>query len=319
LKKSIVDNDFARLVFVNEQVLDYIMIALKVFSDQLGVGVEYVSELTNCISEITIRFNSPQINDSDYYHGLDGEMLRTLELLSESGKTNEGRKGQISSVVLDEKKGFKKLGSLLNDEFISMRIFFENLMNLKYSGIIKNIEVSILKDKVFDVFNLSEGEKQLLTIIGLLTIQKDSDCVFLLDEPDAFLYPQWQRELTEQINNIEVDGQILLSTHSPLSLGEVPRENILLFENGYAINPPINTYGTTSEAVLEVVMGVEERNSRFNVLIDEFDVFAAKRNIRKCKEIVIELKSIGLPEDDVFFLEAEAEIIRLEVLLEENN
>jgi predicted ATP-binding protein involved in virulence len=166
---------------------------------------------------------------------------------------------------------------------------------------------------------LSEGEKQLLTIIGLLTIQKDSDCVFLLDEPDAFLYPQWQRELTEQINNIEVDGQILLSTHSPLSLGEVPRENILLFENGYAINPPINTYGTTSEAVLEVVMGVEERNSRFNVLIDEFDVFAAKRNIRKCKEIVIELKSIGLPEDDVFFLEAEAEIIRLEVLLEENN
>lgn len=319
LRNSVLDNDFARLVFVNEQVLDYIMITLRVFSEELYTDAEFISKAANGISGVVLKFNSPNLKENDYYHGLEGDLLRTLELISECGRNNVGRKGQLSSIVISEENEFSKLKDLLNEEYISMRLFFENLMNLKYSGIVKSIDVNISLDQKFDLFSLSEGEKQLLTIIGMLTIQKDSDCIFLLDEPDAFLYPQWQRELTEQINNIDVDGQILLSTHSPLSIGEVMRENVLLFENGNALNPPINTFGTTSEAVLEVVMGVEERNSRFNDLIEKFDDSVTIKNISRCREIVSSLKELGLPSDDIFFLEAEAEIVRLEVLLEENN
>ena len=47
--------------------------------------------------------------------------------------------------------------------------------------------------------NLSEGEQQLLTVIGLLRFTKDNDTLFLLDEPDTHLNPQWSYEYKEML------------------------------------------------------------------------------------------------------------------------
>ena len=39
---------------------------------------------------------------------------------------------------------------------------------------------------------LSEGELQMLTVLGLMRITREDHCLFLLDEPDTHLNPIWK-------------------------------------------------------------------------------------------------------------------------------
>lgn len=67
---------------------------------------------------------------------------------------------------------------------------------------------------------LSEGEQQLLVVLGLLRFTKESESLFLLDEPDTHLNPAWSIYYTEMLlehsgNGLD-SGQILMASHDPL-------------------------------------------------------------------------------------------------------
>jgi hypothetical protein len=47
---------------------------------------------------------------------------------------------------------------------------------------------------------LSEGELQLLTVLGLLRITRQDHCLFLLDEPDTHLNPIWKLRYFDRID-----------------------------------------------------------------------------------------------------------------------
>ena len=83
------------------------------------------------------------------------------------------------------------------------------------------IEVSKKDDNEFFKFeSLSEGEQQLISVLGLMTIlnvQKE-EILFLLDEPDTHINPLWQREYVNMINkciDYQQSKHIFLATHSP--------------------------------------------------------------------------------------------------------
>lgn len=74
-------------------------------------------------------------------------------------------------------------------------------------------------DVVFDFSQLSEGEQQLITVLGLILIAGREDCLFLLDEPDTHLNPIWQREYVKLITDFNLrdeNSHIIVATHSPL-------------------------------------------------------------------------------------------------------
>jgi ABC-type multidrug transport system ATPase subunit len=84
--------------------------------------------------------------------------------------------------------------------------------------------------------DLSHGEK---SIYGLLVnlyfkIQNsNSDNILIcLDEPDLSLHPQWQKRiLSEIISNIKNKKiHIVLTTHSPFLLSDLPKENIIFLD-----------------------------------------------------------------------------------------
>ncbi|WON93747.1 AAA family ATPase [Sphingobacterium sp. UGAL515B_05] len=100
---------------------------------------------------------------------------------------------------------------------------------------------------IFDIFSiefvgLSSGEKNLLSMFSRLkraadTIPKSqSDVVFLLDEPEVTLHPQWQISFIKLLNeNLpklfpEKILQILISSHSPILVSDLPKNNILFLE-----------------------------------------------------------------------------------------
>lgn len=77
-------------------------------------------------------------------------------------------------------------------------------------------------DLTFDL--LSEGENQLLIVLGIVLITGADEALFLLDEPDTYLNPRWQREyiqLLECFNLEDDDSHLIVTTHSPLLVQNV--------------------------------------------------------------------------------------------------
>lgn len=82
---------------------------------------------------------------------------------------------------------------------------------------------------------LSEGELQMLTVLGLMRITREDHCLFLLDEPDTHLNPIWKLRYFDDIEGVvSLDGsrvmqgesQVLITTHDPMMVGSLKREQV---------------------------------------------------------------------------------------------
>ncbi|MDX4955637.1 AAA family ATPase [Delftia acidovorans] len=82
---------------------------------------------------------------------------------------------------------------------------------------------------------LSEGELQMLTVLGLMRITREDHCLFLLDEPDTHLNPIWKLRYFDDIEGVlHQDGealiqgasQVLITTHDPMMIGSLKREQV---------------------------------------------------------------------------------------------
>ncbi|KQZ77840.1 AAA family ATPase [Rhodanobacter sp. Root561] len=89
---------------------------------------------------------------------------------------------------------------------------------------------------------LSEGELQMLTVLGLMRITRENHCLFLLDEPDTHLNPIWKLRYFDDIEGVlasdseamvQGESQILITTHDPMMVGSLKREQVhILRRNG---------------------------------------------------------------------------------------
>ena len=82
---------------------------------------------------------------------------------------------------------------------------------------------------------LSEGELQILTVLGLMRVTREAHCLFLLDEPDTHLNPIWKLRYFDDIEGVLSSGdgalvqgesQILITTHDPMMVGSLKREQV---------------------------------------------------------------------------------------------
>ncbi|MCB2313468.1 AAA family ATPase [Clostridium tagluense] len=93
--------------------------------------------------------------------------------------------------------------------------------------------------------NLSEGEIGFLDLftkiresLGMPCVMYGETIIFILDEPDKSFHPEWSRKfipmLIERLNEFqerEVNYQIIISTHSPFMISDVPSDNIILLNS----------------------------------------------------------------------------------------
>lgn len=87
--------------------------------------------------------------------------------------------------------------------------------------------------KTFSFDDLSEGEKQLLCVIGGLTMSQHKECLVLLDEPDTHINPAWSWEynsLLEQALQTEQrdSSTVLVTTHDPVLISGLNKEQVLI-------------------------------------------------------------------------------------------
>lgn len=120
--------------------------------------------------------------------------------------------------------------------------------------------ISFLTYKFYDINDsmicLSSGEEEILSMFSKLykaledititstkenlyeDVSKKLDSVLIfLDEPDIYLHPEWKRiflsSFFKYIEKIfeEVNVQLIITTNSPILAGDVPRQDIIKFEN----------------------------------------------------------------------------------------
>ena len=84
----------------------------------------------------------------------------------------------------------------------------------------------------FEFSQLSEGERQLFTVLGLLLITSQGDTLYLLDEPDTHLNPRWQRDYISLLKDFSLNQEnshIIVASHSPLLVQDAKDIDLFLF------------------------------------------------------------------------------------------
>jgi predicted ATPase len=114
--------------------------------------------------------------------------------------------------------------------------FFRDLESTYVSQLIEEVRIKVkLKknDGTVTFRELSEGEQQLLTVLGLMRFTAENETLFLLDEPDTHLNPRWSVDYLNYLKDFvgkSADGEetshVVLTTHNPLAVAELLKEQV---------------------------------------------------------------------------------------------
>jgi len=113
--------------------------------------------------------------------------------------------------------------------------FFKMLESTYISDLIDELKIEVKKEGVepsLEFSELSEGEQQLLTVLGLLRFTKEDESLFLLDEPDTHLNPAWKlqyMDLLEKVVGRNETIHVFVVTHDPLLVGGLRKEQVQVF------------------------------------------------------------------------------------------
>lgn len=129
----------------------------------------------------------------------------------------------------------KELGNLIGGS----DSFFRYAEGAYIGDLIEEVRITVKKrdehgGKV-SFTQLSEGELQILTVLGLMRITQGSESLFLLDEPDTHLNPIWKLRYFDDIESVlkpvngiagQGESQIIITTHDPMMVGSLKREQV---------------------------------------------------------------------------------------------
>lgn len=122
--------------------------------------------------------------------------------------------------------------------FGSRNELFKALESVHISDLLFELKVVVQirgKNAEVEFRELSEGEQQLLIVLGLLKFTQSDDSLLLLDEPDTHLNPAWSVRYTELLMEVMgemAESQVLMATHDPLVVASLVREQVLLLDAG---------------------------------------------------------------------------------------
>ncbi|MCP2069886.1 UNVERIFIED_ORG: putative ATPase [Pseudomonas reinekei] len=156
----------------------------------------------------------------------------TIKQIDFRGRTENQK--QLYLFVPSQEK-LKELGELVG----STDSFFRYAEGAYIGDLIDEVRITVKKrdehgGKV-SFTQLSEGELQMLTVLGLMRITREDHCLFLLDEPDTHLNPIWKLRYFDDIEGVltsddgvlmQGESQILITTHDPMMVGSLKREQV---------------------------------------------------------------------------------------------
>ena len=224
-------------------------------------------------------------------------------------------KNSISHDYDDEHKELKlsyldaiMISDIFSDLEATPRVVFSLFDVLLCSDLIKSIDISWIKDgNEIHLDRLSEGQKQLIMTWGASLVWNQNELLFLYDEPDVSLHPKWQREFIAELTNSLSESCAVVSTHSPVMLGNANHSDAYILEKGKLSMYTPKYYGKDNDAVLYELMGVTKRIDSMTDKIDSLFKAIEEENVELSEQLYSELVDI-LGDDDSDLVQAKMQI-----------
>lgn len=148
-----------------------------------------------------------------------------------STKYGKKRKEERLYLYVKDAEKLKQIAQLYGNN----REFFKVLESTYISSLIHEVRIKVRmknQSNTITFKELSEGEQQLLTVLGLLKFTQDEESLFLLDEPDTHLNPAWSLKYLNLLNNVvgkQETSHVIISTHDPLLIGGLEKSQVKIF------------------------------------------------------------------------------------------
>jgi Recombinational DNA repair ATPase (RecF pathway) len=244
LKNQVDIQDEVRPLFYAKPFHSQFVLLAFFLNQQKGVGREFLEQQLGIRSFHSAHFvfRRPvwgKNNKNDIFWGARGVVRDFLERLlpnslgtvktereEETTLTGKGVNNEFAHLFLPDIYSLKKVA-----QGIGPKNFFKMLESTLLSDLLSSVHIKVhLKNgEIVSFSELSEGEQQLLTVLGLLEFTVEEDSLFLLDEPDTHLNPAWAAKyhtfLQRFIPNKRF-SHILMVTHHPLAIAELNKEQI---------------------------------------------------------------------------------------------
>ena len=231
----------------------------KLTSQRLRIGTDY--QLIFELSDL----NLPKSLIENYYSGF--ELFKILSQLS--------RPDQNGQTVLQ-----------------SVNLFLER-------SISDHPETELDKPLLHLLDWLSDGEKSFLGRMCLLTLLETNEALILLDEPEVHFNDFWKRQI---VNLIDITlknrhSHILISTHSSITLTDVPKDNIMVLDrNGNYTNkslkPSMNTFAADPSDIMVHVFGSPYPSGELSINKVETELEKQHPSKEERKEALENLKNV---------------------------
>lgn len=304
------------------------LLLLSLFSFQYSTNIENMLKeklkITN-LNKFIIKLKKPSWGKiklglkEGLFWGADGEVKNFLKQLFSLNPKIKNESNEGVEFVFNNSEMLYELVEMNSTE---KAVF--NLLDLaQYDEILDSIEIKLEKEingksRSIDSKKLSEGEQQLITIIGINELVLNKNSIALFDEPDTYLHPKWQRYLISDIveymeQSSNTTNSFIITTHSPQLLlnAKADKTFVKILDDGKIIEKTPNYYGRDISTVLFELMGVEERNKTIKEdlkklfrLIEDEEIEEAQTEYERLVEL--------LGEDDPQLLNAKTELKFLE-------
>lgn len=139
-----------------------------------------------------------------------------------------GRKDEdVGSVRALDKEYLEIIGNILGKEYVSIKVAEHSVF--KITG--TSIYVKTLISSKYSEANAGSGEVAVIQLVKAIQDAEDYSLV-LLDEPEVSIHPGAQEKLKEYLLDsvIKKKIQIVISTHSPILVRDMPNETIKLYK-----------------------------------------------------------------------------------------
>lgn len=112
--------------------------------------------------------------------------------------------------------------------------------------------------------SLSDGEYQLLHSLGMCLLFKNTNSLFLLDEPETHFNPRWRSNFISRLHQCfkgsEDSHEMLITTHTPFLISDSQPEKVLVFNkanNQVSISKP--NYNTLGASINKITMNTFDK------------------------------------------------------------
>src|SRR5579863_726738 len=149
-------------------------------------------------------------------------------------RTKPSSEDQVYIFIKDE-RSLRGIAKSFGDE----KTFFALLETLDISDLIREVRIWVDRenaDEEIPFHEISDGEKQLLSVLGLIRFTGRDESLFLLDEPDTHLNPAWKWDYLQLVKDVaqkNSESHIIMSSHDPLTMGSLKASQVqVMYEDG---------------------------------------------------------------------------------------